>query len=102
MTQVSAAEMAAREAIATFLDRTKIGFVRAGFDADAALPCKRGAVTRHPRRQPTIKHIDTAGDELHQLRRRAESHRIARLGWRQKGLGQFNRTKHFRLRLADT
>ena len=99
--QVGASEMAASEAIAVFFDGAEVGFVRTGFDADAALASEGGAVAGDAGGKDAIEHVDAASDEFDHLSGRTEAHRVAGLVGGEMRLGDFDGTKHFRFGFAD-
>ena len=93
--------MAAGETVAACFDWPEVRLVETGFDADRPLVREGRAVARHARWQDAIEHVDAARDQLDQLRRCAQPHRVPRQARRQERLRQFNRLENFRFRLAD-
>ena len=101
MPQVSAAEGQATGEFPFPLDGLVVQTERRVFQIDRALRGKCRAVSRDPRREHTVEHVDAARDHLDHLRRRAETHRVTRTILREKGRGVFHRGHHLGLRLSD-
>ena len=101
MTEISAGEIFAGEAIAGFFYGAEVGFVCAGLDADAAFAGEGGAVAGDAGGKDAIEHIDAARDEFNHLGRRAEAHRVAGLVGGEERFGDFDGAKHFGFGFAD-
>ena len=100
MAQVAASKLATGGTRTAFFDRALLQGELGVLQVERAVGGKGGAVARQASREDAIKHVDAAGDQLEQLRWRAEAHRVARLVVRQKRLAPFHRLHHFRFRLA--
>src|SRR5207247_11426756 len=61
---------------------------------------ERRSVARESGWQHAIEHVGSARDHLQQLRRRAQSHGVTRLVFRQERLTRLDRPNHFFLRLT--
>ena len=101
MAEIGAGEIFAGEAITVFFDGAEVGFVSAGFDADAAFAGEGGAVAGDAGGEDAIEHVNAARDEFDHLGGRAETHRVARLLGGKKRFGDFDGAKHFGFGFAD-
>src|SRR4030095_10725306 len=100
MAQVAASKLATCGTRTAFFDRALLQGEFGVLQVEGTVGGKGSAVARQASRKDAIKHVHAPGDQLEQLRWRAQAHCVARLVVRQKRLAPFDRLHHFRLRLA--
>ena len=101
MMQVGSAEIAAGVAVATLIERARIGAVAGVSYLDVAVTRVQPAVARIARRQHAVEHVDAVADRLDDVFRRADAHQVARLVVRQPRRDMGFDAAHCLLRLAD-
>ena len=100
--QVGAGEIFAGVALAAFLDRGGVLGERGVFEIEGSAGGEGGAVAGEAGGENAVEHIHTAGDHFEDLRRGAEAHGVARVGFRQEGNGILDGGEHLGFGFADT